>query len=89
MSLGADEVFARTEHEQENDLIEDGPLARRVFDANKLSLGYQRELRLVEHLHLALGGLMSAYAYPHALKASYGEEGIKSFMLYARIRFGT
>ena len=86
---GHDEVFARAEHERENELFDDGPLAGRIFGVGKLSLGYQHELPLVEHLFLAIGGLASAYAYPASLKPSYGSEGVKSFMLYGRLRFGS
>ena len=89
LRLGADEIFGRAEHERENELFDDGPLAGHIFGASTFSLGYQHEFTLVEHLFVAIGGLASAYAYPDSLKPSYGHEGIKSFMLYARLRFGT
>ena len=89
LRLGPDEVFARAEHERENELFDDGPLAGRVFSVNKLSLGYQHEFPLVDHLFLAIGGLASGYAYPDSLQPSYGHGGVKSFMLYGRLRLGT
>ena len=89
LRLGHDELFARAEHEQENELFEDGPLAGRIVGVGKVSLGYQHEIPLVDHLFLAIGGLASAYAYPDSLKPSYGRDGVKSFLLYARLRFGT
>ena len=89
LMLGHDEMFARAEHEQENELFEGGPLVGRIFGSNKLSIGYQHEFPLMTHLFLAVGGLASAYAYPDALKPIYGSEGVKSFMLYGRLRFGS
>ena len=89
LRLGRDEVYARAEHEQEHELFRDGPFEGRIFDVAKFSLGYQHELPLARHLFLAVGGLASGYAYPDRLKPSYGGEGVKSFMLYGRLRFGT
>ena len=89
LRLGREELYARAEHEQENELFQDGPLTGRVFDVAKFSLGYQHELPVARHLFLAVGGLGSAYAYPDRLKPSYGGEGAKSFMLYSRLRFGS
>jgi hypothetical protein len=82
------EIYARAEREQGNELFDVGPLTGRIFDAEKLSVGYQHEFGLIQNLFLALGGLVSAYRYPAALKPSYGDEGLKSFMLYGRLRFG-
>ena len=89
LMLGSDEIFARAEHERENELFDDTPLAGRVFGVSKASLGYQHEFPVEQHLFLAVGGIASAYAYPDALKPHYGREGVKSFMLYGRLRFGT
>lgn len=88
LRFGPEEVFARAEHEQENELIADGPLAGHVFGVGKLSLGYQHDMPLVRHVYLAIGGVASAYAYPDILKPVYGPRGVKSFMLYSRLRFG-
>ncbi len=91
LRIGRDEVYGRAEHEEEDELfdMEGGPHAGRVLGVAKLSVGYQHEFAVAEHLFMALGGLASAYRYPHALDASYGGGGIKSFMLYGRLRFGT
>lgn len=88
LRLGRDELFARAEHERENELFATGALAGRIFGVSKLSLGYQHEVPLAGHLFAAIGGLASAYAYPDSLTPSYGRAGVKSFMLYARLRFG-
>ena len=56
---------------------------------SKLSLGAQHELPVARHLFLAAGVLASAYAYPDALRASYGGQGVKSAMVYGRLRFGS
>jgi hypothetical protein len=72
LRLGPHKVFARAEHEHENELFDGGPLAGRIVGVGKLSLGYQHEVPLANHLFLALGGLASGYAYPDSLRPSYG-----------------
>jgi hypothetical protein len=58
-----------------------------VIPVSKLSLGYAYELPLgTGPFRIALGGLASAYAYPDRLKPAYGGDGVKSAMLFARIR---
>ena len=92
LRLGREEVFARAEHEAENELFAAdpaSPLAARIFGVGKLSLGYQHERPLAPHLFLAVGALASAYAYPRALNAAYGGGGVKSFIVYGRLRFGS
>jgi hypothetical protein len=88
LRLGRNEIFARAEHEQENELFDDGPFVGRIFGVAKASLGYQHEVPVATHMFVAIGGLASAYAYPDVLRASYGHAGVKSFMLYGRLRFG-
>lgn len=79
-------VFARAEHVQEAELFESGPLAGQVIPVSKLSAGYAYELPMAGPVRLALGGLATAYAYPDRIKPAYGHEGVKSFMLFARLR---
>lgn len=80
-------LFARAEHVEEAELFEEGPLAGDVIPVSKLSLGYAYELPLgTGPFRIALGGLASAYAYPDRLKPAYGGDGVKSAMLFARIR---
>ena len=81
-------MYARFEREDENELFEGTRTAAAIFPVEKLSLGLQRETPLASHLFVAIGGLASAYAYPAALVPGYGGRGVKSFMLYARLRYG-
>lgn len=54
----------------------------------QLSLGRRYELPLVQDVRLKIGGLASAYAYPRTLEPDCGSDGVKSFMLYARVSYG-
>ena len=82
-------VFARAEREEEDELFGEGdPFHDQVIAVAKLSLGYQYELPVTRDLRVAIGGLASAYAYPHRLEPAYGSQGIKSFMLYLRLNYG-
>ena len=89
LTLGRNEVYARFEREDENELFDGTRAASATYPVEELSLGYQRETPLRPHLFVALGGLASAYAYPTALAPSYGGRGVKSFALYARLRYGS
>lgn len=80
-------LFARGEHVQEAELFDSGPLHHDVIPVSKLSTGYAYELPVGKApVRLALGGLASAYAYPDRIKPAYGRAGVKSFMLFARLR---
>jgi hypothetical protein len=80
-------LFARAEHVEEAELFESGPLAGDVIPVSKLSAGYAYELPVRSGpMRLALGGLASAYAFPDRIKPAYGREGVKSLMLFARLR---
>lgn len=82
-------AYGRIERADEAELFAEGsPLHHQVIPVNKLSLGYQYELPVAPQLRLALGGLASAYAYPARLEPAYGDDGVKSFMLYARVSYG-
>ena len=79
-------IFARAEHVQEAELFESGPLAGDIIPVSKLSLGYSYELPMTKGpVRISLGGLTSAYAFPDRIKPDYGHEGVKSFMLFARL----
>jgi hypothetical protein len=87
LTLNRHTLFARAEHVQEAELFESGPLAGQILPVSKLSLGYAYELPMrTGPVRLALGGLTSAYAFPDRIRPAYGHEGIKSFMLFARLR---
>ncbi|HMI18756.1 MAG TPA: hypothetical protein VK533_04355 [Sphingomonas sp.] len=80
-------LFARAEHVQEAELFDSGPLVGTIIPVSKLSAGYAYELPMGNGpVRLALGGLASAYAFPDRIKPTYGHEGVKSFMLFARLR---
>jgi hypothetical protein len=83
-------IFARAERVQENELFEEpSPLAGQVITVNKLTAGYVRTVRVSDHLSLDIGGLASAYAYPQKLTPSYGNDGVKSVMLFAKLKLGS
>jgi len=79
-------LFARFEHVEEGELFDSGPLHDTIIPVSKFSLGYAYEIPSAGPVRLALGGLASAYAYPDRIKPAYGKEGIKSFMLFARLK---
>jgi hypothetical protein len=78
--------FGRVERVDEDELFEEGPLLGRVFTANKISLGYIRDIRLDEHAKLGIGGLVSRYVFPAALESAYGDP--TSFMVFLRLKLG-
>jgi len=83
-------LFARAEHVQEAELFETGPLAGDIVPVSKLSAGYAYELAMGKGpARVAFGGLASAYAFPDRLKPAYGHQGVKSFMLFIRLRLAS
>ena len=92
LKLGPDTVFARAERKQDDELFENqpaSPLHEVPVTVNKVSLGYFRTLPVAANVKLDVGGLASAYAYPTALETAYGKDGVKSFMLFARVKLGS
>lgn len=88
----ANTVFARAEHKQDDELFEndeDSPLHGQRLKVAKLSLGYARTVRMGGPLAVDLGGLVSAYAWGDRVEAAYGKPGIKSFMLFARVKLAS
>lgn len=87
IQLGANTLFGRAENVDKDELFTAGsPLGDRVFNVSKFSLGYFRTLPIGPILALDLGGLVSKYALPSALRPSYGSAPT-SFMLFARVEF--
>ncbi|HEX2650789.1 MAG TPA: hypothetical protein VHN19_12735 [Burkholderiales bacterium] len=81
---GRHTLFGRAERVSKNELFpETDPLADRVFDVGKLSLGYVYDLPLEGRFRIGVGTLVSRYALPADLKPAYGNP--TSFMLFARI----
>jgi len=71
-------------------LFETGPLAGDIVPVSKLSAGYAYELAMGKGpARVAFGGLASAYAFPDRLKPAYGHQGVKSFMLFIRLRLAS
>ena len=62
-------LFGRAERVDENELLGPGGPPHTV---DKLSLGAIRDVRIAAHWKLGLGGLVSLYAMPAALKPVYG-----------------
>lgn len=80
-------VFARGERVEEAELFDHGePLHDEVFPVRKLSVGYAYTLPLGADLAVDVGGLASAYGYAKRLEPFYGDPGVKSFMLFARLK---
>jgi hypothetical protein len=83
-------AFARAEHAEKDELFGDehdgDPLAGRVFDVGKLSLGGYRRVPLGA-VSLDIGGLVSRYALPDAIEPRYGSP--TSVMLFTRVRLGS
>lgn len=88
LQLGRWTVFGRAENVDKDELFGDeadgNPLGGQVFNVSKFSLGGYHSLP-VGKVAFDLGGLVSKYALPDAIKPSYGSSPT-SFMLFARIR---
>lgn len=85
-SKGVHTVFGRAETVSKDELFEESqPLHGQAFQVSKLSLGYAYTVPLQTHLALDLGGLVSRYSLPSALKPSYGSDPT-SAMLFTRLR---
>ncbi len=79
-------VFARYEHVAKDELFLPGaPLYGRSFTIQKLSLGGVYDFAQLAGVKFGVGGLVSAYAYPATLDASYGAHP-GSFMVFMRAR---
>ncbi len=86
VQAGRNTLFARAERVEKDELFADepaNPLHDRVFTVGKATLGGYRSLPL-DRLALDLGGLVSGYALPRALRPAYGRPA--SAMLFARVR---
>jgi hypothetical protein len=84
VALGRNTLFGRLEHVEKDELFAGTPLDGRVFPVTKLSVGGYHSVP-VGPVALDLGGLVSAYCLPRAIKPAYGGEPT-SYMLFARLR---
>ncbi len=83
---GRNTLLARAERVEKHELFADdpaNPLHDRVFTVGKATLGGYYSLPVGQTV-LDLGGLVSGYALPRALKPAYGSPA--SAMLFARLR---
>jgi hypothetical protein len=81
-------VFGRAENVGKDELFDDqphSPYAGRVINVSKFSLGYFYTVPATRILAVDLGGLVSKYALPAVLDATYGADPT-SFMLFARFK---
>jgi hypothetical protein len=83
-------VFGRLENVDKDELFGDAhgsdPLAGRVFNVTKASLGGYRTFALGRWAW-DFGGLLSSYALPTAIQPVYGSNPY-SYMVFARVRIG-
>jgi hypothetical protein len=85
-------VFGRAEHVGKDELFTPigsglptaSVLYGQVFTVSTFSLGYIYDLLLAQHVKFGLGGLVSFYALPDALTASYGHP--VSYMVFGRVK---
>ncbi len=78
-------LFSRAETTQNNELvanIDDGP----AYRVGKASLGLIRNFRLVNHVSVGIGGLVSVNFVPNALAPLYGGHNPKGAMGFLRFR---
>jgi hypothetical protein len=86
LQVGSNTVFGRAEYVEKDELFTSAsPFDGRVFDVTKVSVGYFRTYPVERDLALDLGALVSKYALPSALDASYGSDPI-SFILFVRVK---
>jgi hypothetical protein len=79
-------VFARAETVQKNELFEEGaPLADRVFQVRKVSLGYVRDFPVGPDLALGIGIEGSKHFIGRDLESVYGDDPT-SWLLFVRLK---
>ena len=79
-------VFGRAERVEKDELFAEGePLEGAAFLVGKLSLGYRYDFAKQKHGRWGVGGLVSVYALPAALRPAYGRAPV-SFMIFARAK---
>ncbi|MBC2777447.1 hypothetical protein H6P80_07410 [Parasphingopyxis sp. GrpM-11] len=81
-------VFGRFENVENDELFDhDSPLHEIPYRISKFQAGYAYRLPLADNLNVALGGTVSAFAFPNALEAAYGDNPM-GFTLFARFALG-
>ena len=82
-------LFGRIENVANDELFPDDADPRHdiAFRVSKAQLGYAYRLGLTDTLNLALGGTVSAFAFPDALASAYGRDPW-GYTLFARLSVG-
>jgi hypothetical protein len=82
-------IFGRAENVANDELFPDelDPLHEQTFRVSKFQIGYAYRLPLTSTLNLALGGTVSAFAFPRALEPRYGDNPM-GYTLFARLSLG-
>jgi hypothetical protein len=82
-------IFGRIENVANDELFPDelDPLHEQTFRVSKFQLGYAYRLPLTDMLNLALGGTVSAFAFPRVLEPRYGDNPM-GYTLFARLSLG-
>jgi len=86
-------LFLRAERVREDELLENmtadlglpANMLMPVFTVNKVSVGAIYDVPVADHVKLGIGGLVSKYALPSALKPFYGSDPT-SFMVFLRLK---
>ncbi|HEU0067338.1 MAG TPA: hypothetical protein VFQ57_08880 [Sphingomonas sp.] len=87
LQIGRNTIFGRLEHVEKDELFADepqNPLSSRVFAVSKISLGGFHSF-FAGAFALDVGGLVSKYGLPAALRPTYGRDPA-SAMLFTRFR---
>lgn len=79
-------VFARAEHERNDELITVGPLQGAVYGVGKTSLGVIRDLQLSQHVTVGAGALYAFNFVPQALATLYGRSDPQGAMVFLRLK---
>lgn len=78
-------VFGRFETQNNDELFEEpSPFAEKIFNVNKLTLGYIYNFLFTRHLKWSIGGLIDFPFVPQKIKCSYGNT--TSGMIFLQIR---
>jgi hypothetical protein len=79
-------LFARVEHEQNNELINAGPARGVEYTVGKISVGAIRDVRVTEALVIGVGALYAFNFVPEPLGILYGGADPKGAMAFVRIK---
>jgi hypothetical protein len=78
-------LFARIEHEQNNELISLSPAAV-AYTVGKTSFGVVRDFRVADHAKIGVGALYAFNFVPQSLAALYGGSDPRGAMAFIRLK---